>query len=253
MPLDIAFLRSRRPELNLHYFPTIGSTMTEASRLARVGAPDRTVVLAEEQTAGVGRMGRTWTSEPEVGIYCSVLLRLPLPQEHLPVVSLLLGLATAEAIRTTAGIPCDLRWPNDVLFEERKMAGVLAHLSESCVIAGIGINVNNTAFHPDLRTPGTSLRLAAGRPINREALFLNLIDSIDRLSSLLIEKGPATVLDAFTAGSSYVRNRHISIEEDGSTGVTAGLDESGFLLVRMKNGTLRKVVSGGIRPVVNDE
>src|SRR4051812_33118838 len=148
MPLDVSFLREQRPGLNLHYFPIIGSTMTEASRLARDGAPDRTVVVADEQTAGVGRMGRSWTSDPDIGIYCSVILRLLLPPEQLPVVSLLLGLAVAEAIQSSTGIVCDLRWPNDVLISERKVAGVLAHLAESCIIAGIGINVNNTHFDP---------------------------------------------------------------------------------------------------------
>src|SRR3954451_19531850 len=97
MPLDISFLREQRPGVNLHYFPTIGSTMTEAARLARVGAPHGSVVVADEQTAGVGRMGRSWTSEPEIGIYCSIILRLPLPPEQFPIVSLLLGLAAAEA------------------------------------------------------------------------------------------------------------------------------------------------------------
>src|SRR5438270_4915541 len=151
MPLDVSFLREQRPGVNLHYFPTIGSTMTEASRLARLGAPHGTVVTADEQTAGVGRMGRSWTSESEIGIYCSIILRLPIPQELLPIVSLLLGLATSEAIQSSTGIVCDLRWPNDVLVGNRKVAGVLAHLAETCVIAGIGINVNNTHFDPNLR------------------------------------------------------------------------------------------------------
>src|SRR3954449_7520947 len=144
MPLDLSFLREHRPLMNLHYYSTVGSTMTEGSRLAREGAPHGTALVAEQQTAGLGRMGRAWTSEPEVGIYCSVILRLPLPQAQLPVIGLLLGLATAEAIQSSTGIACDLRWPNDVLVDGRKVAGVLAHLTENCVVAGIGINVNNT-------------------------------------------------------------------------------------------------------------
>lgn len=250
MPLDVSFLREQRPGLNLHYFATIGSTMTEASRLARAGEPHGTVVIAEEQTAGIGRMGRSWTSEPEIGIYCSVILRLPLPPEQLPIVSLLLGLAVAEGIQSSTGIVCDLRWPNDVLVNERKAAGVLAHLPESsCVIAGIGINVNNTHFDPDLRTAATSLRLAAGREIRREPVVLKLLESIDDLSSLLAEGGPTRILRAFTAASSYVWDRPVSLEEDGSIGTTAGLDEGGFLLVRMNNGAIRRIASGGIRPV----
>ncbi|MFL6448973.1 MAG: biotin--[acetyl-CoA-carboxylase] ligase [Bryobacteraceae bacterium] len=247
MPLDISLLREQRPTTNLHYFRSIGSTMTEASRLSRDGAPHGTVVLAEEQTAGLGRMGRSWTSEPEVGIYCSVILRLALPPAQLPVVSLLIGLATAEAIQSATGIACDLRWPNDVLVNGRKVAGVLAHLAETCIVAGIGINVNNTSFPPDLRSPATSLRLAAGREVPREPVLLSLFESINSLCDLLTTKGPPEILKAFAAASSYVWDQRVCVEEDGGTGTTAGLDENGFLLVRMDDGATRRIASGGIR------
>ena len=247
MPFDVSSLQEQRPLTNLHYFPTIGSTMTEASRLARDGAPHGTVVVAEEQTAGLGRMGRSWTSEPEVGIYCSVVLRLPLPPAELPIVSLLLGLATAEAIQRSTRIACDLRWPNDVLVDGRKVAGVLAHLADSGVVAGIGINVNNTSFDPNLRTPATSLRLAGGTEVRRESVLLNLLESIDLFCGLLTNRGPMAILQAFASASSYVWNRRVCVEEDGATGITAGLDENGFLLVRMDDGAIRRIASGGIR------
>jgi len=221
--------------------------MTEASRLAREGAPHGTVVVAEEQTAGLGRMGRSWTSEAEVGIYCSIILRLPLPQAQFPIVSLLLGLATAEAIQSSAGIACDLRWPNDVLIDGRKVAGVLAHLTENCVVAGIGINVNNTSFEPDLRTPATSLLLASNRQTARETVLLRLLESLDAFCSLLAKEGAPSILRAFAAASSYVVGRRVCVEEDGALGTTAGLDENGFLLIRLEDGKLRKVASGGIR------
>lgn len=223
--------------------------MTEAARLAREGAPHGTAVVAEEQTAGIGRMGRVWTSEPEVGIYCSVILRLPLPQARLPIISLLLGLATAEAIQSSTGIACDLRWPNDVLVDGRKVAGVLAHLTEDSVVAGIGINVNNMFFEPNLRTPATSLRLVSDREVPREPILLKLLDAIDFFCDLATREGPVSILQAFTAGSSYVWDRRVSLEEDGATGITAGLDENGFLRVRTDDGALRRVASGGIRLV----
>jgi BirA family biotin operon repressor/biotin-[acetyl-CoA-carboxylase] ligase len=247
MELDVGLLRQQAPSANLHYFRTIGSTMTEASRLAREGAPHGTVVVAEEQTAGLGRMGRSWTSEPEVGIYCSIILRLPLPQAQFPIVSLLLGLATAEAIQSSAGIACDLRWPNDVLIGDRKTAGVLAHLTENCVVAGIGINVNNTGFEPNLRTPATSLLLASDRRTARETVLLRLLESLDVFCNLLTKEGAPSILRAFAAASSYVAGRRVCLEEDGAVGTTAGLDENGFLLIRLEDGKLRKVASGGIR------
>jgi BirA family biotin operon repressor/biotin-[acetyl-CoA-carboxylase] ligase len=249
MPFKVSALREQLPLTNLHYFPTIGSTMAEAARLARDGAPHGSVVVAEEQTAGLGRIGRTWTSEAEVGIYCSIILRLPIPQGQLPLVSLLLGVATAEAIQSATGIACDLRWPNDVLVDGRKAAGVLAHLAESCIVAGIGINVNNTSFEPNLRTPATSLRLASGTEIPREPVLLQLLESIESFCHLLTTKGPSAILQAFASASSYVWDRRVRVEEDGGTGLTAGLDENGFLLVQMDDGAMRRISSGGIRLV----
>src|ERR1700733_12422214 len=142
MPLDVAALRAHRPQTEFHYFPSTDSTMREAVTLAVAGAAHGTVVIADEQTAGVGRLGRSWHSEADVGIYCSILLRLPLSPSHLPVATLMLGLATAEAIEKASDLACDLLWPNDVLINGRKTAGILAQLVDNCIIAGIGINVN---------------------------------------------------------------------------------------------------------------
>src|SRR5581483_5541737 len=155
MPLAIEQIRSLRPQNEIHYFQKIGSTMTEAARLAALGVSHGTVVLSEEQTAGLGRLGRSWDSQPELGIYCSIVLRLDLSPANLPIASLLLGLATAEAIQNATQLACDLRWPNDVLIRYRKTAGILTHLVENAIVAGIGINVNHTALPPGLRTPAT--------------------------------------------------------------------------------------------------
>ena len=223
--------------------------MNEASRLSRLGAPHGTVVLADTQTQGVGRLGRSWISQPGVGIYCSVLLRLAVPPAQLPLGSLVIGLATAEAIQQSTALTCDLRWPNDVLIGERKVAGVLAQLVDHCIIAGIGINVNQTQMPKNLRTPATSLRMAAnGRVQVREDLIVHLLASLDSFCDLLVEDGADTVLRAFTAASSYVTNRRVVVEENGLRGVTAGLDRSGFLLVESETGQLLRVSSGGVRP-----
>ena len=180
MPLDIARIRALRPQNTIHYFPSLGSTMTEGARLASADSPHGTVILAEEQTAGVGRLGRSWSSLPELGVYCSILLRLSLSPASLPIASLMLGLSTAEAIEKATSLACDLRWPNDVLIDERKVAGILPHLVDNCIVAGIGINVNHTEFPPDLRTPATSLRLASGgQEQSREAVLLALLESVD--------------------------------------------------------------------------
>lgn len=249
MPLDIEQVRGLRPQNEIHYFATVGSTMIEAARLANSGAAHGTVVFADEQTAGMGRLGRSWQSQAELGIYCSVLLRLPLPPSSLPIASLVLGLATAEAIQKSTQLACDLKWPNDVLIHERKVAGILTHLVEACVVAGIGINVNQTSLTGNLRTPATSLRIeSSGRVQSREEIAANLLESLDTFCSMLAIQGNQSILRAFSSASSYAMNRRVIVEENGSKGVTVGLDDNGFLLVRSDSGHIERLAAGGVRP-----
>jgi len=247
--MDIEQIRAGRPANPLHYFASIGSTMTEAAKLAESGAPHGTVVLAEEQTAGVGRLGRTWLSPANTGIYSTILLRLKLTPEHSPVASLLVGLAVADAIQKTTNLLCDLRWPNDVLIGERKVAGILTQLIDDCVIAGIGINVNQLSFPSDLRTPATSLRIESnGREQSRESLIIQLLESLDSFCHRLWNEGVKEILRAFSAASSYAVHRRVIIEESGASGTTTGLDENGFLMIRFDDGQMQRLATGGVRP-----
>jgi BirA family transcriptional regulator, biotin operon repressor / biotin---[acetyl-CoA-carboxylase] ligase len=249
MPLDIAALRAQRPQTEFHYFPSVDSTMREATRLVTAGAPHGTVVIADEQTAGMGRLGRSWHSESEIGIYCSVLLQFAVPANRSPVVTLLLGLATAAAIEKTTDLACDLRWPNDVLIDGRKTAGILAQLVDDCIIAGIGINVNQSELPDGLRTPATSLRIASGgRVQSREAVLIALLESIDSFGEVLLQAGASAIIRAFTSASSYAVDRRVVLEETGQHGTTAGVDASGFLLVRFDSGKVERIAAGGVRP-----
>lgn len=250
MPLAADRIRQQRPRNDVYYFPVIGSTMTEAGRLASAGAPHGTVVVADEQTAGIGRLGRHWLSSADAGIYCSILLRIPIATRELPIVTLALGLATAEAIQRSTRLACDLRWPNDVLVNEHKVAGILAQLQDDCIIAGIGINVNQDSLPDDLRTPATSLRMALGEEVTREALLVSLLECVDEFCALLVEQGPSAILRAFANASSYVLHRRVIYEtERGSRkGVTAGLDNNGFLKVRSDSGLVEILYTGGVRP-----
>src|ERR1700733_5025908 len=160
--MDIDQVRSQLRNHRIHWHSTIGSTMTEASRLAAAGCDSGTVVGAEEQTAGQGRYGRVWHSEPGSGLYVSIVLRHQFPPDTLPLVTLALGLAVSDAILKAADLACDLRWPNDVLLRSRKCAGILAQLEGPAIIAGIGINVNHAAFPDELAAIATSLRIASG-------------------------------------------------------------------------------------------
>ncbi len=247
MPLDVAQLKALRPSNEFHYLPILGSTMTEAATLVAGGAPHGTVVIADEQQAGVGRLGRTWHSEKDSGVYCSIVLKLDLATEQLPLLMLALGLATRDAISEVTGILADLRWPNDVLIRERKTAGVIAHFAEGAIVAGIGVNTNQSHFPNGLRTPATSLAIELGRNVSREALLAAMLESVDDLLLRLINS-PQDITTAFSEASSYAQHRRVVIEETGRHGTTAGLDPSGFLLVRYDGGSVERVAAGGIRP-----
>lgn len=254
MSMDLAYIRSQLPDRVIEWHEVIDSTMIEARRLAAAGAPSGTVVGAEEQTAGYGRHGHTWHSEAGSGLYVSVILRRVIEPRDLPVVTLALGLAVREAICNATEIACDLRWPNDLLIQSKKCAGILTQLEASSgsgvIIAGIGINVNHSSFPPDLAAIATSLRLASGRPQSRERLLAELLPSIDRHCDLLERSGVDTVIDAFSRASSYVWGRRVSVDQDGSElrGVTAGLNSSGFLNVRDDQGHNWVILAGGVRP-----
>jgi BirA family transcriptional regulator, biotin operon repressor / biotin---[acetyl-CoA-carboxylase] ligase len=234
----------------IEWHTTIGSTMAEASRLAAEGAPSGTVVGADEQTAGVGRRGRSWHSEPSTGLYISVILRLALDPAIMPVVTLALGLAVTEAILKATDLVCDLRWPNDVLIQSKKCAGILTQLESLAIIAGIGINVNHSRFPEELSGIATSLRIASGRAHSRERLLLELLPAIDRYCALLENDGRAPILEMFSRASSYVSGRRVFVDQDGSMlrGTTAGLADSGFLLLRGDDGRDHQIVAGGVRP-----
>ena len=234
----------------IHRFQAVDSTMLRAAALAAEGAPDGTVVIADEQTAGQGRLGRNWHSEPGAGLYMTQILRPSFEAGRLPVATLALGLATAGAITDLSGIAVDLRWPNDVLIGDKKCAGILAQLSDGILLAGIGINVNHTGFPPDIASIATSLSLISRKRYDRDHLLTLLIEAISREMSVLFDRGPAAVIRAFSAASSYVYGRRVVIEDGHTTarGTTDGLDNDGFLWLRNDNGVRTRILAGGVRP-----
>jgi BirA family biotin operon repressor/biotin-[acetyl-CoA-carboxylase] ligase len=234
IPLDIDRLRRAFPARTIHYHESIDSTMTAASRL-----PIGDVVIAEEQTAGQGRHGHTWHSAPGDGIYCSVVLA------QTPVLTLALGLATHTAIFESTGLVCDLRWPNDLMLNGRKVAGILVQAVGRNAIAGIGINVNHTAFPDNVAALATSLRIAADRPIHREEILLALLPAIDTI----VAQDKSAILAAFTHLSSYASGLRVQVDQPEGIleGTTAGLDTDGYLIVRKDDGTSTLIVAGGVR------
>ena len=232
-------------------FASLPSTMTLAAQLAAEGAEHGTAVVADEQTAGQGRLGRTWHSEREAGLYVTFLLRLKLCPDSVPVTTLALGLAAVEAIEQTCSVRCDLRWPNDLLIAEKKVAGILAQLTGGVLLAGIGVNVNQIAFPEDVADIATSLRIATGRPQSRDAVLEALRRTVPERTEALMRDGKAPVLADFEQASSYVRGKRVMVEapEGLMVGTTDGLDHQGFLRLRRDDGTHSLVVAGGVRPL----
>jgi len=255
MPFDLTSVREHFPGRRIDWFSSVSSTMTLASRAARDRCPSGTVIGADGQVAGIGRHGHSWHSEVEAGLYVSVILRLPIDAAGLPVLMLALGIATARAISEVAGIATDLRWPNDVLIDDRgaarKCAGILAQIEGPAVVAGIGINVNQMEFPSEIESSATSLALAGKRGVSRETLLIVLLEQIDACCFLLQNAGAAAILDLFSQASSYANGRRVRVEQGGVEiiGTTCGIDSSGFLIVRGDDGKDTTILAGGVRPL----
>jgi BirA family transcriptional regulator, biotin operon repressor / biotin---[acetyl-CoA-carboxylase] ligase len=240
---------------HIHHYYRAGSTNTLALEAAADDAPEGSVFLAEQQTAGRGRGNNQWHSAESAGIYCSVILRPALPPADVLVLSLAAGLAVQSAIQEVDSrvIP-DLKWPNDVLIQGRKVCGILTEMSAEAtrvrhIVVGIGLNVNQASFPGDLEQAATSLRRATGTEWSRVEVCAALLKSLDREYKELLANPEAhsEILRRFEEHSSSVRGRQVHIEENGGfDGVTEGLDPRGFMRVRTRDG-VRIVYSGTVR------
>jgi BirA family biotin operon repressor/biotin-[acetyl-CoA-carboxylase] ligase len=239
---------------DLRHFYKIGSTNTAAMAAAAEGSPEGTVFLAEEQTAGRGRGSNTWESPRSTGIYCSVILRPLLPPSDVLILSLAAGLAVQAAIRQIdPRINPDLKWPNDLLIDGKKVCGILTEMNSEAtqvrhIVVGIGINVNQVSFPKELSA--VSLRLATGSEWSRVELVGALLKSLDREYGALINNADAheSVRERFAQNSSWVFGKKVWIDESSSAaeGTTEGLDTRGFLQLRTPYG-LQTVLSGTVR------
>jgi BirA family biotin operon repressor/biotin-[acetyl-CoA-carboxylase] ligase len=240
---------------NFHHYYKIGSTNAEAMASANAGAPEGSVFVAEEQTAGRGRGAHQWESAASAGIYCSVVLRPALPPAEAMVLSLAAGLAVHSAAQQIdPGVMPDLKWPNDLLIHGKKFCGILTEMNAEptrvrYMVVGIGINVNQAKFPVELHPIATSLRLVSGTEWSRVELCAALLKSLDREYRDLLEKPGAhdSILKRFQERSSSSQGRKVQVEESGDfEGVTEGLDSQGFLQVRTTAG-LRTVLSGTVK------
>jgi BirA family transcriptional regulator, biotin operon repressor / biotin---[acetyl-CoA-carboxylase] ligase len=236
----------------LHYF-RIDSTNAAALKLAADGAEHGTVVVAEEQTAGRGRLGRVWFSEKSSGIYTSILLRPPLSPAVAPVLTLMTGLAAQKAVSTVTGLAVDIRWPNDLLVNGKKVCGILTEMSAEvdrlhAVVLGIGINVNHSTMPAELEEIATSLRMEAHRGISRVQVLVTLLREIERHYQLLLKSGTKAITERWEAASSFAHGKRIRVvtAAGGALATTTGVEPSGALKVQFDDGRQESLVAGEV-------
>src|SRR5215213_1496710 len=244
----MAFLKPR-----VLRFESLPSTNTELARLASEGAAEGLSIIADEQTAGRGRLQRAWSSPKGAGLYFSILLRPAIPLEHWPLVTFMAALAAGDALQEGGAVHTDIKWPNDLLSGERKICGILAEAIETpagrAVIVGIGINLTQNAFPPELANVATSVAEASGLPPEREAILAALLRALTRWYSLLHETdGREKIVAAWSNRSSYATGRLVQVSNGDEVwqGTTSGVERDGALRLNTADGETKLVRAGDV-------
>ncbi len=237
----------------LHYSSEIGSTNDEAARLAEGGAAEGTTVVASAQTAGRGRLGRSWFSPPGAGLYVSVICRR---RKAVPYLTLAGGVAVAEGIRGATGLPVEIKWPNDVVVDSaarrRKVAGVLAEASSGAegvqyVVLGFGINLRPAAYPSDIADRATSLEAELGRQADAPLVLAESLASLATWIGSIDETGPVALLERWRALAPSAQGHRVRWESAAGVkeGRTAGVGDDGALLVNV-GGQVERIISGAV-------
>jgi BirA family biotin operon repressor/biotin-[acetyl-CoA-carboxylase] ligase len=244
--------KPRRLTGDIVHREVIDSTNRLASDLARRGAAEGTIVIAEQQSAGRGRLGRTWSSPPGLNLYCSIVLRPPLPPTAVPRLTLVAAIALADAVAATIRVRPEIKWPNDLLLAGRKAAGILTELDAEAdrvrfAVVGIGVNLNarREDFPPELRRKATSLSLAEGAVIDRAAFTARLLGAFDAAYDEFLRRGFARLRRRYE-GYHALAGQGVSIEGGKRiAGTVRGIDDDGALLVETGRG-VERVVAGEV-------
>jgi BirA family transcriptional regulator, biotin operon repressor / biotin---[acetyl-CoA-carboxylase] ligase len=244
-------------------FDSLPSTNTEAARQASLGAPEGLCVVAREQTAGRGRQQRAWASPKDAGLYFSIVLRPKMEANAWPLVTLAAAIAARDALAEACALETDIKWPNDLLACGRKLCGILAEALETprgrAVVVGIGINLTNRAFPPEILTGATSIEEQTGRAPDGERLLASLTRALARRYEILQgEGGEASTVREWESRSTFARGRRVRVALAGESfeGTTRGLEPDGALRVETDAGRLRVVRAGdvmAVRQVMSEE
>ena len=235
-----------------HFFKT-DSTNRVAFELGHAGEAEGAVVLAEEQTAGRGRAGRTWHSERAAGVYLTLLLRPKLAPVQAPLLTMMAGLSAHTAVEAVTGLAVDLKWPNDLIIRGKKAGGILTEMHAEpgqvrFVIVGIGLNVNQEQFPGELANVATSLRQETGKPQPRMELLVRLLREFESDYNRFVREGVASVVKRFEVLSSYAHGKRVSVTNgvESYLGTTAGLGPEGLLQVERDDGRVVTVIAGDV-------
>ncbi len=244
----------------LIYFAETDSTNDRAHELAKDGAAEGTVVVADAQQAGKGRLGRRWESPAGVNLYLSIILRPPIAPRHATQLTFLSAAAVARTITQVTGLTPTVKWPNDVLLEGRKVAGLLNELDAETeriryLILGVGVNINmrQEQFPDDLRYPATSLALASGSEVSRLLFARTLLQQLDAFYGQYRTQGFRPILQAWQEYF-VLTGQLVEVDCQGRVvcGRVTGLDDDGALLLRLADGRQERVLAGDVRPLVED-
>ncbi len=238
------------------YVEETDSTNRQAADLGEKGGEEGTVLIADRQSAGKGRLGRSWASPAGVNLYASVLLRPPLPPHRAAQLTFFPAVAVARAITEVSGLSARVKWPNDILLGGRKVAGLLNEMRAEAerihfIVLGIGVNLNmrRDQFPSDLRYPATSVALETGSPVNRLAFTRALLRHLDRLYDDYLLRGVAPVLREWESLCDLMGEK-VAVDLSGRSlvGTATGLDDDGALLLRLSDGRVERVLAGDVRP-----
>jgi BirA family biotin operon repressor/biotin-[acetyl-CoA-carboxylase] ligase len=238
----------------IHHFDSLDSTNAKAYQLALDGAEEGEVVISESQAKGKGRLGRQWFSPPFLNLYLSVILRPTISPHQASLITLMAAVATAEAIREFSGFLPLIKWPNDILLRDRKVAGLLNEIHSEIdrihfVILGIGVNLNTdeNTFSKEIRAAATSLKIEMGQTISRKAFLQVFLRELERWYSIFISEGSAVILKAW-GDRAHLQGRRVRVTSFGETlaGTAIDVDSDGALILETEDGKRRRVVAGDV-------
>jgi BirA family biotin operon repressor/biotin-[acetyl-CoA-carboxylase] ligase len=230
------------------------STNSRAKQLAADGAAEGTVVVAESQTSGRGRRGRSWFSPPGRSIYGSIILRPPMAPSRAPQITLMTAVAVARTLQETAGLNATIKWPNDILIADKKIAGILTEITTEMdvvdyVVVGLGVNINTTAadMPPDLRPIATSVRIESGSPFSRIDLLCSLLHHFESSYDMLQRDGFKPIMAQWRKMSDIIgRPVYVDVLDVRHTGVVEAVDDDGVLVLKDDNGQWHRIFSGDV-------